>query len=145
MAVATPRICHMTTHDTCRIEFIELANSPPAAACKRLRSRGGFSRVAPKFNFASKALELGDQCHRRYIAFGIRKYLTALKLEDRDYSLVHKNLPNGCECYSLVKASGNASLEKSFACEQPGKAKNGRPCPIKACENDPRNTIPGVW
>lgn len=101
------------------------------------------------FKFAQKALELGDECHRRYIAFGIRKNLAAKKLGDGDYSVAFLPLPNGCQCYSLRSPTGGSSLERSLVCQPNMKTKIGQTCLIKACNADPKsipkNSIPGIW
>jgi hypothetical protein len=98
--------------------------------------------------WARKAVELGDVCHRRYIAFGLRKYFGELKLKQNDFSLGVSSAGN-CPCNSLHKGKPGISLEKQLACQSPVRDMNGKTCPIQFCKSDPnaipKGSVPGIW
>lgn len=80
--------------------------------------------------WASKALELGDQCHKRYVGFGFGRYLIETN---------HK-LADGCPCYN--KPAGlSADLERgfleNFGClmkDPKIRSSSGETCLTKACQ-----------
>lgn len=103
-------------------------------------------------DWARKAVEMGDECHRRYIAYGVHKYFDALKAPGihEKYSLANLTSDNeGCPCYSVRKAVAGRNFQKQFACEQIRKSMSGKLCTFRPCSHDkeaiPKGTLPGFW
>jgi hypothetical protein len=120
------------------------------------------------FHLASKALELGDECHRRFILYSITWYLSSIDIPEngklkkyikpeqrgderrKSFDLGNGTLPNGCPCYSVRKGTAISDIGLQLACQNLRRSTDGKVCPLTPCNLEdplalPKGILPGFW